>query len=70
MSTVTMLIAWQTRNKWLFWALMPLYILLCIATVYIMAHYLVDTISGFISACLFFWLMNICYEKLIAKASS
>ena len=70
MSTVTMLIAWQTRNKWLFWALMPLYILLCIATVYIMAHYLVDTISGFISACLFFWLMNICYEKLIARASS
>ena len=64
MSTVTMLIAWKTRNRWLFWTLMPLYSLLCIATVYIMAHYAVDTISGLVSAVMFYWLLNFVYDKL------
>lgn len=64
MSTVTMLIAWKTHNRWLFWCLMPLYLLLCIATVYIMAHYLVDSIAGFISACTLFWAMNKLYSLI------
>ena len=64
MSTVTMLIAWQTRNKWLFWALMPLYTLLCISTVYIMAHYAVDTLCGLVSAIMFYWLLGVVYDKI------
>ena len=63
MGTVTMLIAWHTRNRWLFWCLMPLYLLLCIATVYIMAHYTVDTISGLVTAVLFYYLMDLVYNK-------
>ena len=67
MSTVTMLIAWHTGNRKMFWALMPLYLLLCIATVYIMAHYLVDTLSGLVSAILFYvltdWLYTKCFKK-------
>ena len=62
MSTVTMLIAWDTRNRWLFWCMMPFYILLCAATVYIMAHYMVDTIAGLISAVMLFYLMNWFYH--------
>lgn len=62
MSTITMLIAWDTRNRWLFFCLLPLYILLCVATVYIMAHYTVDSIAGLLSACLLYWFMNRLYH--------
>ncbi|MBQ9361875.1 MAG: phosphatase PAP2 family protein [Bacteroidaceae bacterium] len=64
MSTVTMLLAWRMRNKWLFWGLMPLYVLLCISTVYIMAHYVVDTLSGLLTAVLLFFLMDWLYSKI------
>jgi len=67
MSTVTMIVAWKTHNKWLFWCLTPFYLLLCIATVYIMAHYLVDSIAGFITACLFYWLMDMLYTFIHRK---
>lgn len=64
MSTVTMMLAWQTRNKWLFWAMFPVYLLLCCATVYIQAHYLIDSICGFFTAVLFFGLNSRLYDCL------
>ncbi len=62
MSTVTMMLAWKTGNRWLFWGMFPIYLLLCCATVYIQAHYLIDSICGFISAVLFFLLTSWVYE--------
>ena len=62
MSTVAMILAWKSSNRWLFWILMPVFILLCCATVYIRAHYLVDSIAGLISAFLFYWLTNWSYK--------
>ena len=44
--------------------LLPLYVLLCCATVYIQAHYLIDSIFGLISAVLFFMLTSWGYKKL------
>lgn len=64
MSTVTMLLAWQTRNKWLFWGMMPFYLLLCCATVYIQAHYLIDSICGFFAAFVFYGLTSWLYNLL------
>lgn len=49
-STICMLLALRTRNDVLIYFLLPVYILLCIATVYIQAHYLIDALAGFISA--------------------
>ena len=66
MSTVTMMLAWQTRNQWLFWIMMPLYLLLCCATVYIQAHYLIDSICGLVSAILFFFLTNRLYDSYLS----
>ena len=62
MSTVAMSLAWKSSNRGLFWILMPVFILLCCATVYIRAHYLVDSIAGLISAFLFYWLTNWSYK--------
>ena len=63
MSTVTMILVWKTRNRWLFWCLMPFFILLCCATVYIKAHYLVDSIAGLITAFIFYYLADWCYSR-------
>lgn len=49
MSTILMILAWKSKRT-LFIGMMPFYILLCGATVYIQAHYLIDSIVGFISA--------------------
>ena len=64
MSTVTMLLAWKAHNKWLFWVMMPFYILLCCATVYIQAHYLIDSICGFFVAVAFFFLTGWIYDRM------
>ena len=49
MSTVLMIMAWR-GSKRLFACLFPFYLLLCGATGYIQAHYLIDSIVGFVSA--------------------
>lgn len=67
MSTVTMILAWKSGNRWLFWVMFPVYILLCCATVYIRAHYLVDSIAGLFSAFLFFWLTDWTYKFMGKK---
>nr|MBP7471724.1 phosphatase PAP2 family protein [Prevotella sp.] len=57
-STICILLVWHARNKKLLYFLLPFYIFLCLATVYIQAHYLVDAIAGFFSALvLYFSLM-------------
>jgi membrane-associated phospholipid phosphatase len=48
-STVLMILA-RRENKKLFVFLLPFYLLLCGATVYIQAHYLIDSIVGFVLA--------------------
>ncbi|WP_321478764.1 phosphatase PAP2 family protein [uncultured Bacteroides sp.] len=64
-STLLMIMAWR-GNKKLFGCLMPFYLLLCGATVYIQAHYLVDAIAGFISAFILYILVTKMYKKWFA----
>lgn len=49
MSTILMILAWRA-SKPLTCILLPFYVLLCCATVYIQAHYLIDSLAGFVSA--------------------
>lgn len=55
MSTILMILAWKANHK-LMWGMLPFYLLLCGATVYIQAHYLIDALAGFISALLIYLL--------------
>ncbi len=64
MSTISMILAWKSNNKWLFWILMPIFILLCCGTVYIKAHYLIDSISGFIIAFIFYYAIRWVGKKI------
>lgn len=58
MATISMMLAWQTRNRWLFWLQIPFYLLLVVSTVYVRAHYVIDSIAGLVFAFAFFGLMH------------
>ncbi len=59
-STVLMILSWRTSKR-LFLVLTPFYVLLCCATVYIQAHYLIDAVAGLVSAPLFYLLAHRIY---------
>lgn len=59
-STVLMLLARHTGNRRLLYVLLPFYVLLCFATVYIQAHYAIDALAGLVSGVvLYFALMAV-----------
>lgn len=66
MSTVLMMLFWRLKRG-VFFAMLPLYILLCGATVYIAAHYLVDVFGGWATAILFFYLFDRIYLRFQVK---
>lgn len=49
-TTLIMLLVYKNRRYYLFAFLMPVYVALCVATVYIQAHYLIDALAGFVTA--------------------
>ena len=57
-----LLIAWA-RNYRLLLLMTPFYILLCLATVYIQAHYAVDAFAGLATGALAFWGFMKTYPK-------
>lgn len=65
-STILMIMAWRGSRK-LFAVLFPFYILLCCATVYIQAHYLIDSIVGFLSAFVLYVLVTKMFKRWFAK---
>ncbi len=52
----------------LFYIILPFAIGICLATVYIKAHYAVDVIAGLISVPIFIVLSNAAYNKLVGRA--
>lgn len=65
-STILMIMAWRV-NKKLCYGLTPFYVLLCCATVYIQAHYLIDVFAGWISAVAIYILSTWMYKKWFAS---
>ncbi len=50
-SSIIMILAWKAdKKKRLFYIMLPFYVLLCFATVYIHAHYAIDAIAGLLVA--------------------
>ena len=61
-ATIVMWLLVHARNWRLMWIMMPFYVCLCCATVYIQAHYLVDGIVGFVSGTLLFAILLMAYR--------
>lgn len=64
-STILMILSGKVSRN-LFCFLFPFYLLLCMATVYIQAHYLIDSIVGFVSAFLVYGLCSYMYRRWFA----
>ena len=65
-STILMIMAWRV-NKKMCYGLTPFYVLLCCATVYIQAHYLIDVFAGLISAVAIYILSTWMYKRWFAS---
>jgi membrane-associated phospholipid phosphatase len=63
-TTILMILAWRAHCPKLFWGMMPLYILMCLATVYIQAHYAIDVIGGWVSAIVIFAVLHFLGRKI------
>ncbi len=53
-ATICLMLARHARNRKIFYLLMPFYVFLCMATVYIQAHYVIDAVAGLASGVLFY----------------
>lgn len=60
MSTIIMILAYKTSKRLMLFFL-PFYLLLCVSTVYIQAHYLIDSIAGLITAFILYELTHKLY---------
>ena len=67
MSTILILLALRVKRG-LAAVLFPFYVLLCCATVYIKAHYLVDAFAGLLSGVLLYAFTNFLYSKFACRA--
>lgn len=61
--TVLMLLAWRSRSKGLTLFILPFFVLMSLATVYIRAHYVIDTIAGLVSGILFYAICQTYWTK-------
>ena len=65
--TVILVILAFRANKRLFTLLLPVSLLLCCATVYIKAHYLVDAIAGLFTGVVVYYLTTWLYKRIIQE---
>jgi membrane-associated phospholipid phosphatase len=63
-TTVMMLLACQTRSKRLVFSMLPFYVLMCFATVYIYAHYAIDVFAGLISGIIIYVVLRFRAKKM------
>ncbi len=67
MATIILLLVYRMSHR-LFFSFVPFYVILCLSTVYIGAHYAVDVLGGWLSAFIFYWLSKkIYYTKFIHR---
>ena len=66
-AVIVMWLAWEARNKKLFFTCLPFVILLFFATFYIQAHYAIDAIAGLFFGTAFYFLLRWLYDRFFSK---
>lgn len=56
-STICLLLIGHTKNRMLLYIMFPFYLFLCMATVYIQAHYAIDAFAGLITGVIFYYFL-------------
>ncbi len=62
-SVVCLMLAWRANNNKLFYWILPFAFLICFATVYIRAHYVIDVFAGLLTGVLFYFLWSWVADK-------
>ena len=62
-TTVVMLLALRTRSRGLIFTILPFYVLMCLSTVYIYAHYAIDAIAGLVTGCLLYFMLIVLWQR-------
>ena len=57
-TTILLFLVWRAKNRILFFSILLFYVLMCMATVYIRAHYAIEVIGGWVSAVIFYVLLQ------------
>lgn len=63
-STIVIMLAYKARRA-LFFVMLPFYLILCGATVYIAAHYAIDVAAGLLSGVALYYLMSWTYGRCL-----
>lgn len=65
-TVILLLLAWRSKSRLLIWFVFTLFLLMCLATVYIRAHYVVDVFAGLLSATIMYTTLHyICKYRRI-----
>ena len=64
-TAILLLLAWHARNRKLLCIILPFFVLMCFATVYIQAHYAVDVIGGWISGVVIYAVLLFLSKKFV-----
>ena len=63
-SLICMILAWRSGSRRLFFILLPFAVLICFATVYIRAHYVIDVFAGLIFGVVYYVLWSSVAKRL------
>ncbi len=58
-TTIVLMLAIRTRSRGLVFTILPFFILMCLSTVYIYAHYAIDAIAGLVTGLMFYVLLAV-----------
>ena len=64
-TTILLMLAWRSGNRPLFFLILPLLVLICLATVYIQAHYAIDVAGGLLSAVIIYLAVSQLWKRWI-----
>ncbi|MCH3994785.1 MAG: phosphatase PAP2 family protein [Prevotella sp.] len=65
-ATICMMLILHLKNSKFFWWVFPVYAFLCMGTVYIQAHYMIDAIAGFITGMILYFVLLLLTRHMIA----
>ena len=68
--TVCMLLIWHADNRKMLYVMLPFYVFLCMATVYIQAHYLIDALAGLVSGVIIYFVLMAVSKGMIEHQAS
>ena len=63
---ILLLLAWRSGNRRLTCFVLPFFLLMCLSTVYIRAHYAVDILGGIVAGAIFYVVLQACWKWVIA----